>query len=157
MTRYRALTRNSAPLDTDVYDREPVTGVNVIANPDFASAIGWGTGLYLNNVNDQQLPSERLMSAYSLRSDWLNNDPASSGGSYWKGDGPVRSARRHHYAYAALHDFAAVGNGGGARARGAFGSATRAPAAILGDTIVRYTSIRRVNSRRPIRPASMKA
>ena len=137
LTRYRALTRNSAPLAANYMAANPLTGVPS-TNPDFASAIGWGTGLYLNNAGDVQQTSERLFSAYSLRSDWLNNDPTSSANSYWKGDAqyvPPAVTITLTPRYMILQRSAT------AAAQGTRGFRFRSPAgAPLGDTIVRYTN-----------------
>ena len=139
LTRYRALTRNSAPLDNRYMNANPF-GAGIIANPNFASAIGWGSGLYLNNTGDVQQTSETLTSAYSLRSDWLNNDPASSGGTYWKGDAnyvPPAVTITLTPRYMILQKSAT------ADSRGTRGFRFRSPVTgqNLGDTIVRYTGV----------------
>ncbi|MBC8103350.1 MAG: hypothetical protein H7Z41_12295 [Cytophagales bacterium] len=77
VTRYRALTRDSAPLSP--FD----TPVNVNALPN-AGARGWGQNLYLNNINDIQRPSA-LNGLYSQRTDWLNPGAGESAG-FWKKD-----------------------------------------------------------------------
>jgi len=80
VTRYRALTRDSAPLsDKDLGGPGKLTK-NAFTNPGM---YGWGQNLYLNNHDDVQKPSS-LTNLYSLRSDWLN--PGANGG-YWKTDG----------------------------------------------------------------------
>jgi hypothetical protein len=70
LTRYRALTRDSAPLrPTDVSDNAITIGT------DLAGLYGWGQGLYINNPNDNQTPSQALLintTGYTQRGDWLN-------------------------------------------------------------------------------------
>lgn len=82
VTRYRALTRDSAPLPARFLDStRPIT-----VDPDFAGNIGWGTGMYLNNRADVQQESASLFGAYSLRGDWLQPNAAAGRNSYWRGD-----------------------------------------------------------------------
>jgi hypothetical protein len=83
LTRYRALTRDSGALAPRYAQANPV-GVNT----DFAGAIGWGAGMYINNRGDVQRPSTVLSNTKSLRSDWLYNRETGSaeGRSYWRGD-----------------------------------------------------------------------
>ena len=70
-TRYKVLTLNSG-------ERKQVGSrwVNV-------GALGWGKGVYINNVNDKQDNSDTLGGSFSLRADWTqpNNMMSSS----WKG------------------------------------------------------------------------
>ena len=83
LTRYRALTRDSAPLGPQFVAanniNDPTTGLG-----PYAGQYGWGQGLYLANTSMVQNESESLVGGYSLRSDWLNPDPTRS--SSWQGD-----------------------------------------------------------------------
>ena len=142
LTRYRALTRNSAPLDNAYLTANPFPANAFTTVPGFANfapAIGWGTGLYLNNPSDVQQTSETLTNSYSLRSDWLNNDPASSGGTFWKGDAnyvPPAVTITLTPRYMILQRSAQ------SAAQGRRGFRFRSPSgATLGDTIVRYTGV----------------
>jgi hypothetical protein len=71
LTRYLALTRDSAPLPASQMTDNPLDPTITSS----AGADGWGTGLYINNAADNQAAG--LFS--SPRSEWLN--PA--GSAYW--------------------------------------------------------------------------
>ena len=96
MTRYRALTRGSAPLSNISNTSDPNysmgTGDNPIGPAIYANAglYGWGQGMYIDNYNDVQNSSTTLFGGYSLRNDWLNppsqNQLGFANGSYWQGD-----------------------------------------------------------------------
>lgn len=87
LTRYRALTRNSAPLPASEMADNPIPGT---INADFASSIGYGTGLYIGNSTDLQTPTSNVGFAgggYNLRTDWLTPGYSGAGAnSSWKGD-----------------------------------------------------------------------
>ena len=77
-TRYRTLTRDSAPLNPAYAAANPVDA-NIQGS---AGALGWGQGLYINNPANVQNPSETLLGGLSPRTNWLN-----PGTIYWnKGD-----------------------------------------------------------------------
>ena len=78
VTRYRALTRDSAPLSTADAGGTAVTTANAGAN-------GWGQNLYLSNRGDVQNTFSNVVNAYSLRTDWLNPGAGQSAG-FWKKD-----------------------------------------------------------------------
>ncbi|MFM7322745.1 MAG: hypothetical protein ACKO5K_14665 [Armatimonadota bacterium] len=81
LTRYRALTRNSEPLDRRHMTSADATALAALGD-DLPGQIGWGAGLYLSNRQDTQRESESLLGAYSLRSDWLNPGLSNN----WRGD-----------------------------------------------------------------------
>lgn len=70
-TRYRLLSLNSG-------ERTKVGSIwrNL-------GQLGWGRGVYINNIKDVQSESETLVGGYTLRADWIKpNSPMST---YWKG------------------------------------------------------------------------
>lgn len=69
-TRYRLLTRDSG-----------VT-LGTAPNSYFAGRIGFGDGIYINNVNDAEQVSQNVQGGQSLRSIWMR--PGASG-TDWKG------------------------------------------------------------------------
>lgn len=81
LTRYRALTRNSEPLDPRHMTSADAASLASLGD-DLPGQIGWGAGLYLSNRQDTQRESESLLGAYSLRSDWLNPGLSNN----WRGD-----------------------------------------------------------------------
>lgn len=78
LTRYRALTRNAAPMASAFTTANPIPA----AVSGYAGLLGWGSGFYINNRRDVQNESETLFNTRSLRSEWLN--PGSS--EAWKTD-----------------------------------------------------------------------
>ena len=98
LTRYRALTRASAPLPNipKANENDPYYPMGTSDNPigagiyGDAGIYGWGQGFYIDNNNDVQNTSTTLFGGYSLRNDWLN-PPAQLGtpfasANYWRGD-----------------------------------------------------------------------
>ncbi|MBC7808895.1 MAG: hypothetical protein H7145_22405 [Akkermansiaceae bacterium] len=81
LTRYRALTRDSAPLDAVHTTPNPVT-----IGREFAGAYGWGQNLYVPNAVDLPSFAESVSNASSQRSEWLNPSPANGDASNWKTD-----------------------------------------------------------------------
>lgn len=76
LTRYRMLTRNSEVMDSRYTGPTNATSLNTLigtagVGPDYPGRIGWGAGLYINNPEDVQRPSELLVGGYSPRADWL--------------------------------------------------------------------------------------
>ncbi|GAB4458030.1 MAG: hypothetical protein OHK0029_18670 [Armatimonadaceae bacterium] len=88
ITRYRALTRNSPPLDPAFTADNPVS--DTLRARNLAGPYGWGQGMYIGNSSDVQTESETLFGGYSLRGDWLNppENPgaAAVGKARWRGD-----------------------------------------------------------------------
>ncbi|MDX1933953.1 MAG: hypothetical protein SFU56_15240 [Capsulimonadales bacterium] len=85
LTRYRALTRDSAPLAPRFSADNPVAADLVTSNR--AGLLGWGQGLYINNPTDSQPASggQLLDVGYSVRNDWINPFAYTSK-NYWSGD-----------------------------------------------------------------------
>lgn len=81
LTRYRALTRDAAPLAAVHTGPNPV----LIAR-QYAGAYGWGQNLYIPNAVDLPAFSEAASNVSSQRAEWLN--PSQGGGlsSNWKTD-----------------------------------------------------------------------
>jgi len=97
LTRYRALTRDSAPLPyiTDKSNLEYSLGTGDDVNNRVATnagTYGYGQGLYIDNNSDVQSSSSTLFGGYSLRNDWLNPRLPDDGAfgiprkNYWRGD-----------------------------------------------------------------------
>ncbi len=82
LTRYRALTRSSAPMAPRWTQANPIPPNRY----NYAGAYGWGTGLYIINRDDVQQESRSLAGTYSLRSDWLQPNLSGGRNSYWRGD-----------------------------------------------------------------------
>jgi hypothetical protein len=88
LTRYRALTRDSAPLAPRFVAANNVNDPTSGLGP-YAGQYGWGQGLYLANNNHIQAQSEAIPGGRSLRNEWLNPDPANTSGNAtgnWSGD-----------------------------------------------------------------------
>jgi hypothetical protein len=77
LTRYRALTRDSEPMDARYVNANVITGLGT----NQAGRIGWGSGFYLDNREDIQTASEALVGAYSPRANWIGTDTR-----WWNGD-----------------------------------------------------------------------
>lgn len=77
LTRYRALTRDAEPLNSNFVVANPIAGLGAT----YAARIGWGAGLYFDNREDLQNASESLLGAYSPRANWTGADPR-----WWNGD-----------------------------------------------------------------------
>lgn len=77
LTRYRALTRDSEPIDARYVAGNTIAGLGTTQ----AGRIGWGAGLYLDNREDMQNASDALIGAYSPRSNWVGVDRT-----WWNGD-----------------------------------------------------------------------
>lgn len=77
LTRYRALTRDSQPIEGRFVTANTIGGLGVTQ----AGRIGWGAGLYLDNREDMQNASEGLLGAYSPRANWVGVDRT-----WWNGD-----------------------------------------------------------------------
>ncbi|RYD22513.1 MAG: hypothetical protein EOP89_12715, partial [Lysobacteraceae bacterium] len=81
LTRYRALTRDSAPMSPA---QMPAGTLNI--DPRFAGAYGWGQNLYIPNAVDLPVFSEAAGNVTSQRAEWLNaaaNDTLANG---WRSD-----------------------------------------------------------------------
>ncbi|MBC8142468.1 MAG: hypothetical protein H7Y38_13620, partial [Armatimonadetes bacterium] len=94
LTRYRALTRDSAPLSTADTGTQPGTNptdTNIAVNIDarFAGAYGWGQNLYIPNAVDLPAFSESLANnaTSSQRAEWLSPRVGNALGNNWRTDG----------------------------------------------------------------------
>lgn len=85
LTRYRALTRNSAPLSNQFTAVNPIS--NGLLSNNTAGFYGWGEGLYLYNASDLQQESTSILGGPSQRAEWLSPQTGQNTRSEnWQGD-----------------------------------------------------------------------
>ncbi|MBC8135879.1 MAG: hypothetical protein H8F28_08350, partial [Fibrella sp.] len=84
LTRYRALTRDSARMP--VAQTGNGAGAAVLIDNRYAGAYGWGQNLYIPNAIDLQSYSESASNVSSLRAEWLNPSQANTVGANWSTD-----------------------------------------------------------------------
>lgn len=92
LTRYRALTRDSAPLssvDTGSSTNPADTNLAVLIDPRFAGSYGWGQNLYIPNGVDLPAFSETIANnvSSSQRAEWLSPRIGTAPGINWRTDG----------------------------------------------------------------------
>ena len=94
LTRYRALTRDSAPLptaDTGTQTGTNPTDTNVAVNINarYAGSYGWGQNLYIPNAVDLPAFSETIANntSSSQRAEWLSPRVGTAPGNNWRSDG----------------------------------------------------------------------